>query len=61
VPAPGVAAEPSPADRAPAAAGGAAPARPLRAGGLVATVVVGRVKALLVAIGRLLRRLFRRS
>jgi carbon monoxide dehydrogenase subunit G len=43
-----------------AAASGAAPAaagRPLRAGGLVATVVVGRLRALVVAIGRLLRRL----
>jgi carbon monoxide dehydrogenase subunit G len=39
----------------------AAAERPLKAGGLVATVVVGRLKALVAAIGRLLRRLFRRA
>src|SRR6266540_4564329 len=46
-----------------AAAAPAVPAagRPLKAGGLVATVVAGRLKALLAAIGRLLRRLLGRS
>jgi carbon monoxide dehydrogenase subunit G len=55
----GTGATPAAADRTPAAAAGAASAspRPLRAGGLVATVLVGRLKALVAAIGRLLRRL----
>jgi carbon monoxide dehydrogenase subunit G len=46
-------------ERAPAPTAGAAPAagKPLDAGGLVATVVAGRLKALVAAIGRLLRRL----
>ncbi|HEX6675321.1 MAG TPA: hypothetical protein VF486_09880, partial [Actinomycetes bacterium] len=35
--------------------------QPLKAGGLVATVVVGRLKALLAAIGRFFRRLLGRS
>ncbi len=55
---------PTAADRAPATGAAAAPAaagRPLKAGGLVATVVAGRLKALLAAIGRLLRRLLGRS
>jgi carbon monoxide dehydrogenase subunit G len=48
---------------APGAGGAPVPAAgdPLRAGGLVATVVVGRLKALLAAIGRFFRRLLRRS
>jgi uncharacterized protein len=65
-PAPGAGEAPVPAvgDRAPAPATGAAPpaaGQPLKAGGLVATVVVGRLKALLAAIGRFFRRLLRRS
>jgi carbon monoxide dehydrogenase subunit G len=58
-PAAGTGATPGAVDRAAASGGAAAPAagRPLQAGGLVATVVVGRLKALVAAIGRLLRRL----
>ena len=52
----------APAAAAPAAsAAPAAAGRPLKAGGLVATVVISRLKALVAAIGRLLRRLFRRG
>jgi uncharacterized protein len=54
-PEPAPAAEPAPAPAA------AAVERPLRAGGLVRTVLVGRLKALVAAIGRLLRRLLRRA
>jgi carbon monoxide dehydrogenase subunit G len=49
-------AEPAPAAPAGAAAGG----QPLKAGGLVGTVIVGRLRALVAAIGRFFRRLFGR-
>src|SRR6266545_471048 len=66
VPAPGAGEAPVPAAEAPAPAPATAAAppaagRPLEAGGLVVTVVVGRLKALLAAIGRFFRRLLRRS
>jgi carbon monoxide dehydrogenase subunit G len=52
----------APAEPAAPAPGASAPTggQPLKAGGLVSTVIVGRLRALVAAIGRFFRRLFGR-
>jgi uncharacterized protein len=57
---PAAASEPAEAAERPALPATRATGRPLRAGGLVGTVIVGRLRALVAAIGRFFRRLFGR-